>query len=140
MYGNAPDPGERWNVNLPAVAGVVFVFLVGVVIWVVARSGGTDSIQSSDSSTTSLAPVPTPAPTPLAPAARAAADHAGPGDGPGHGARHTLAAPAASAATRDRPARHDGRAHDDCCGHHDDCGVGEPRPRRVGAHVAAPGM
>ncbi|NNE13096.1 MAG: hypothetical protein HKN41_12720 [Ilumatobacter sp.] len=31
--------GERWNVNLPAVIGVVFVFLVGVVVWVVATSG-----------------------------------------------------------------------------------------------------
>lgn len=34
--------GERWNVNLPAVIGVVFVFLVGVVVWVIATSGGDD--------------------------------------------------------------------------------------------------
>jgi serine/threonine-protein kinase len=38
-----PQPvGERWNVNMPAVIGVVFVFLVGVVIWVLATSGGDD--------------------------------------------------------------------------------------------------
>jgi serine/threonine-protein kinase len=38
-----PQPvGERWNVNMPAVIGVVFVFLLGVVIWVLATSGGDD--------------------------------------------------------------------------------------------------
>jgi serine/threonine-protein kinase len=36
-YGAPPSPpGERWNVNLPAVIGVVFVFLLGVVVWVIA--------------------------------------------------------------------------------------------------------
>jgi hypothetical protein len=40
MQPTPPPSGERWNVNMPAVIGVVFVFLVGVVIWVVASSGG----------------------------------------------------------------------------------------------------
>lgn len=34
--------GERWNINMPAVIGVVFVFLLGVVVWVVATSGDDD--------------------------------------------------------------------------------------------------
>ena len=38
--GGQSGPGERWNVNLPAVIGVVFVFLVGVIVWVIAASGG----------------------------------------------------------------------------------------------------
>ena len=38
-YGQ-PATGERWNVNMPAVIGVVFVFLLAVVIWVIATSGG----------------------------------------------------------------------------------------------------
>jgi serine/threonine-protein kinase len=37
-----PDPGERWNVNMPAVVGVVFVFLIGVIVWVIVSSGGGD--------------------------------------------------------------------------------------------------
>lgn len=41
-YGAPSGPGERWNVNLPAVIGVVFVFLLGVVIWVIASSRGGD--------------------------------------------------------------------------------------------------
>jgi serine/threonine-protein kinase len=59
--GGQASSGERWNVNLPAVVGVVFVFLLGVVIWVVASSGddGGDAIRSVESSTT---PAPTPAP------------------------------------------------------------------------------
>jgi hypothetical protein len=51
-----PPEDERWNVNLPAVIGVVFVFLVGVVIWVIAASGDddgdTDAAASSSSTTT----------------------------------------------------------------------------------------
>jgi hypothetical protein len=66
--GGQASSGERWNVNLPAVVGVVFVFLLGVVIWVVASSGddGGDAIQSVESSTTpapTLAPVTSPPPT-----------------------------------------------------------------------------
>ena len=41
--GGQSGPGERWNVNLPAVIGVVFVFLVGVIVWVVAASGSDDN-------------------------------------------------------------------------------------------------
>ena len=47
--GGQYGPGERWNVNLPAVVGVVFVFFVGVVIWVIASSGDDD--QASGTST-----------------------------------------------------------------------------------------
>lgn len=45
-----PNPtGERWNVNMPAVIGVVFVFLVGVIVWVVMSSGGDDAASSQTS-------------------------------------------------------------------------------------------
>ena len=40
--------GERWNVNLPAVIAVVFVFLVAVIVWVIATSGGDDSATEPD--------------------------------------------------------------------------------------------
>ena len=40
--GGQSGPGERWNVNMPAVIGVVFVFLVGVIVWVIAASGRGD--------------------------------------------------------------------------------------------------
>jgi serine/threonine-protein kinase len=41
---------------MPAVIGVVFVFLVGVIVWVVASSGGDDEATvPSDPSTTSVA-------------------------------------------------------------------------------------
>jgi hypothetical protein len=43
MTQQVPGPpntaGERWNVNLPAVIGVVFVLLIGVIAWVVTSSG-----------------------------------------------------------------------------------------------------
>jgi hypothetical protein len=46
----APTPtGERWNVNMPAVIGLVFVFLVGVIVWVVMSSGGDDAASGSTS-------------------------------------------------------------------------------------------
>jgi serine/threonine-protein kinase len=45
--------GERWNVNMPAVIGVVFVFLVGVIVWVVA-SGGGDSGDGAADTTSSV--------------------------------------------------------------------------------------
>jgi hypothetical protein len=66
--GGQASSGERWNVNLPAVVGVVFAFLLGVVIWVVATSGddGEDAIRSIQSSTTpapTVAPPTTPPPT-----------------------------------------------------------------------------
>jgi cytoskeletal protein RodZ len=42
-YGAAtPPPGERWSVNMPVVVGAVFVFLLGVIIWVVASGGDDD--------------------------------------------------------------------------------------------------
>ena len=49
--GHQSGSGEQWNVNLPAVIGVVFVFLVGVIVWVVVSSGGDES--SDDSSNAS---------------------------------------------------------------------------------------
>lgn len=45
--------GERWNVNLPAVIGVVFVFLVGVIVWVIASGGDDDDSAAGSSSTSS---------------------------------------------------------------------------------------
>lgn len=80
VYGSGSPAGERWNINMPAVIGVVFVFLVGVIVWVVASSGGDgdgaassttrppattsgDALpagQTSAPSTTSAAPMPDP--------------------------------------------------------------------------------
>lgn len=54
-YGpNERGPGERWSFNLPLAIGVVFVFLVGVIAWVVASSG--DETVSPASTTTSTMP------------------------------------------------------------------------------------
>lgn len=50
-------PGERWNVNLPAVIGVVFVFLVGVIVWVIASGGDDDDPGATDAPTTTVAVV-----------------------------------------------------------------------------------
>ena len=65
--GGQSGPGERWNVNLPAVIGVVFVFLVGVIVWVVVASGrGDDGAlpgESVPSVPTSTSPVSTAVPT-----------------------------------------------------------------------------
>lgn len=47
-----PDPGERWSLNLPLAIGVVFVFLVAVIAWVV--------ISSSRENDDGAAPPPTP--------------------------------------------------------------------------------
>ncbi|MEO6571922.1 MAG: hypothetical protein ABIO83_10280 [Ilumatobacteraceae bacterium] len=58
--------GERWNINMPAVIGAVFVFLVGVIVWVVLSSGGDGDITQSDGTappTLGLAPT-TSAPSP----------------------------------------------------------------------------
>lgn len=71
-YG-PPAAGERWNINMPAVIGVVFVFLVGVVVWVVASSGGGDGTGAASPtvaptappSTSPVTPAPTLSPTPL---------------------------------------------------------------------------
>ena len=53
----SPNPaGERWNVNLPAVIGLVFVFLVGVIVWVVVSSGGDDDAAVSTTSTSVAVP------------------------------------------------------------------------------------
>lgn len=41
--GYRPPAGERWNVNVPAVIGVVFVFMIGVVVWVVTSSDADDA-------------------------------------------------------------------------------------------------
>lgn len=50
-----PPSSERWNINLPAVTGVVFVFLVGVVVWVVVASGGDDEGGAAAASSSSTA-------------------------------------------------------------------------------------
>ena len=53
---------------MPAVIGVVFVFLVGVVVWVVATAGGDDEQTRTTAATvtpTSTATPPTLSPTPL---------------------------------------------------------------------------
>jgi cytoskeletal protein RodZ len=71
--GGQSGPGERWNVNLPAVIGVVFVFLVGVIVWVVVASGSGDdgalpgeSVPSVPTSTTpESTAVPTTTPLPM---------------------------------------------------------------------------
>jgi hypothetical protein len=72
--GGQTGPGERWNVNLPAVIGVVFVFLVGVIVWVVVASASEDdgalpgdSVPSVPTSTvlgTTTSPTTTPLPMP----------------------------------------------------------------------------
>jgi hypothetical protein len=57
MQPTSPPSGERWNVNMPAVIGVVFVFLVGVVIWVIATSGdGGDAVPGDGSNTSEVTP------------------------------------------------------------------------------------
>ena len=53
----SPDTGERWNVNMPAVVGVVFAFLVGVIAWVVISSGGEDPGDATADTTTTAATV-----------------------------------------------------------------------------------
>lgn len=64
-YGGQHSSGERWNVNMPAVVGVVFVVLVGVVIWVITSSGDDgDAIQSIDTTETTPATVPAVSTTP----------------------------------------------------------------------------
>lgn len=70
--------GERWNVNMPAVIGVVFLFLVGVIVWVVASGGGDDpAAEPGDSTevTTTLAGATTipPSTTPAMPSTTLAA-------------------------------------------------------------------
>lgn len=55
-------PSDRWNVNLPAVIGVVFVFLIGVIVWVVVSASGDDddtAITVPSSSTVTTATTPT---------------------------------------------------------------------------------
>jgi hypothetical protein len=54
-YGGQSNSGERWNVNLPAIVGVVFVFLLGVVVWVIATSGGDDELETIDTVTSTVA-------------------------------------------------------------------------------------
>ena len=61
--GGQSGPGERGNVNLPAVIGVVFVFLVGVIVWVVAASGSGDDGALPGESVPSV-PTTTPLPMP----------------------------------------------------------------------------
>jgi hypothetical protein len=71
--GGQYGPGERWNVNLPAVVGVVFVFLLGVVIWVIASSGDDEaaggstlpSVPQSLVTTTTVTGVGTTSPLPM---------------------------------------------------------------------------
>jgi serine/threonine-protein kinase len=69
-YGAKSGPGERWNVNLPALIGVVFVFLLGVIVWVIvdARSAGDDGGTARPGLTGSTLGVP----PPVSPASTAA--------------------------------------------------------------------
>jgi len=71
-----PATGERWNVNMPAVVGVVVVFLIGVVVWVVVSSadedaGGAAVVATTGApaaplrTTSTAVPPPTLSPTPL---------------------------------------------------------------------------
>jgi serine/threonine-protein kinase len=56
-YGFPPSPaGERWKVNFPAVVGVIFAFLVGVIVWVIA-SGGDDTADAPDRAPAGTTPV-----------------------------------------------------------------------------------
>ena len=55
-------PRDGWNVNLPALIGVVFVFLLGVVLWVVLAGG------SDDDATPDTLPSPSSVATTVAPA------------------------------------------------------------------------
>lgn len=50
--GYRPTAGERWSINLPAMIGVAFVFVVGVVVWVIASSGDDEALPPSESSST----------------------------------------------------------------------------------------
>lgn len=80
-YEPAPGSGERWNINLPLVIGVVFVALLGVIIWVVASGGddeaapattppaivplpSTTTTESTSTTTSTAAVTTTPAPMP----------------------------------------------------------------------------
>lgn len=47
--------GERWSVNLPAVIGVVFVCLVGIIVWVLVSSGDDGEPQADTSATSAPA-------------------------------------------------------------------------------------
>ena len=53
-YDSPNAGGERWNVNMPAVIGVVFVFLLAVIVWVVVSSGGDDTATTQPPVTTIL--------------------------------------------------------------------------------------
>ncbi len=64
-YPQYGPPADRWRVNLPAVIGVVFVFLVGVVAWVVlSATGDDDSVATSTPSSTTPTSSPGASPTP----------------------------------------------------------------------------
>lgn len=45
-YGYQRHPGERWNVNMPAIVGVVFVAFLGVVVWVIASNADGSSSEA----------------------------------------------------------------------------------------------
>jgi hypothetical protein len=47
-----PPPGERWSLNLPVAIGVVFVFLVAVIAWVIVSSSDDDGDLVIDTSST----------------------------------------------------------------------------------------
>jgi hypothetical protein len=54
-YGT-PPVNDRWNVNMPAVIGVVFVFLLGVIIWVVTSTGDDDRVATTEDSAPTTEP------------------------------------------------------------------------------------
>jgi serine/threonine-protein kinase len=61
---NYGPPADRWNVNMPAVIGVVFVFLLVVVVWVITSSGSGDDAAATTTVPGSVAS--TTAPTTIA--------------------------------------------------------------------------
>lgn len=112
-YGGQSNSGERWNVNLPAVVGVVFVFLLGVVVWVIASSGGDDELESIDTVTsvattapvTTAVPVTTsPQPMPVTTPPPATAPVTAPATVPSTAAPTVPPAPAPTAAPEPEPA------------------------------------
>ena len=61
QYPRGPGSGEHWNVNMPAIIGVIVVLLIGVVVWVVVGENGGDDAVDTPATTLSPAPESTPA-------------------------------------------------------------------------------
>lgn len=103
-YGQ-PSTGERWNVNMPAVIGVVFVFLIGVIVWVVASADddGSASGASTSAPTTTVVAVPGPT-TAAGPATTVAAPTTSPTPVPSTDASTTSSTAASTTTATTEPA------------------------------------